>query len=380
MADFDTIVVGAGVVGIAAAQALAASGRDVLVLERHAGFGQEISSRNSEVLHAGIYYPAGSLKARLCVAGRRLAADFVARAGVGHKICGKLIVAVDESERAALEALGGRARANGVDDLTWLEAAEVARLEPAVRAVAGLLSPSSGIVDCHGLMLALVGAAEADGASFAWRAPVVGGGVCDGGGFSVRVAGADSGDATHGATVVSARELVVAAGFGAAGVIAGIAGVPESVARPLRYARGHYFRLAGRSPFARLVYPLPVAGGLGTHATIDLGGQARFGPDVQWIDGIDYSFDESRAGAFYESIRRWYPAITPDRLVPDYTGIRPKLVGPGEADADFAIEGPHAHGVDGLVTLQGIESPGLTSAMAIGRAVRDLLDGADAAA
>ena len=367
MQDFDSLVIGAGVVGIACARALAASGRAVLVLERNGAVGEETSSRNSEVLHAGNYYAPGSLKARHCVAGRSLAQAFAARAGVPHRLCGKLIVAVDDGEFETLAGLERKARANGVTNLEWLDAAGVASREPAVRAVGGLWSPSTGIIDSHAFMLALIGAAESDSALFVCRSEVTSLGR-EGAGFRVVVNGDE-------AAPVRVREVVVSAGLSSPQVLGQVEGVATPLVRPLRFAKGHYFRLAGASPFRHLVYPAPVPGGLGTHATIDLGGQARFGPDVAWIEALDYGFEEGRREAFYQSIRRWFPAITREALLPDYTGIRPKLVGPGEPDADFAIDGPDHHGVAGLVTLQGIESPGLTSALAIAGHVVALLDG-----
>lgn len=364
MEKVETVVVGAGVVGLAVARALALSGREVVVLEAAGAFGTGISSRNSEVIHAGIYYPAGSLKARLCVAGKRMLYAYCAARAVDHARCGKLIVATDEGELAILGALQAAAAANGVHDLLRLDARQVAALEPALRAAGGLLSPSSGIVDSHALMLALLADAEAAGAVLALHAPVEAI-EAHRSGLAIHVGG------PH-ATVLFAREAVNAAGLEAwrlARATRGPVPVP-----PRFLAKGSYFALAGRGPFRRLVYPVPVAGGLGVHATLDLAGRCRFGPDVEWVDGVDYTVDPARAGAFYEAVRRYWPHLADGALRPDYSGIRPKLAGPGAAAADFTVQGPRAHGIAGLVNLFGIESPGLTAAPALAALVRDLLD------
>ena len=364
MEKVETVVVGAGVVGLAVARALALSGREVVVLEAAGAFGTGISSRNSEVIHAGIYYPAASLKARLCVAGKRMLYAYCAARAVGHTRCGKLIVATDEGELAILGALQAAAAANGVHDLLRLDARQVAALEPALRAAGGLLSPSSGIVDSHTLMLALLADAEAAGAVLVLHAPVEAIETRRGG-LAIHVGG------PH-ATVLLAREAVNAAGLEAwrlARATCGPVPVP-----PRFLAKGSYFALAGRGPFRRLVYPVPVAGGLGVHATLDLAGRCRFGPDVEWVDGVDYTVDPARAGAFYEAVRRYWPHLADGALRPDYSGIRPKLAGPGAAAADFTVQGPRAHGIAGLVNLFGIESPGLTAAPALAALVRDLLD------
>jgi len=356
--DFDVAVIGAGVVGLALARAAALSGLSVVVLERNRSIGQETSARNSEVIHAGIYYPARSLKARMCVRGKDLMYDYLSVRQIPYRRCGKVIIAVEDAEVARLEDLQARAAANGVTDLELIDGPAVHALEPAVRAVAGLLSPSTGIIDSHAFMLSLVGDIESAGGALVVDAEVERGSVRPGGGFELFVGGDHQ-------TAITVDRLIIAAGLSGETVGRRIDGIPAPMIRPLKFAKGHYFRLQKPSPFGRLVYPVPVAGGLGTHATIDLGGQARFGPDVQWIDDVDYAFDESRRGLFYDSIRRWYPDITPEDLAPDYTGIRPKLAGPGQPDADFVIESGDSLGVPGLIMAQGIESPGLTSSLAI---------------
>jgi L-2-hydroxyglutarate oxidase LhgO len=359
----DVAVIGAGVVGLAIARALARAGREVVLLERAGAVGTETSSRNSEVIHAGIYYPAGSLKARFCVAGRHALYEYCAARGVGHRRTGKLIVATTEAEIPTLESYAANAAANGVDDLRMLDGAEARALEPGIdlRCVRGLLSPATGIVDSHGLMRALAGEARDHGAAVALASPVEGGQV-NPHGIDLRVGG----DAP---TTIRCRAVVNAAGLWAQAVARSLEGLPAASVPPCHYAKGHYFVLRGRAPFQRLVYPLAVAGGLGVHVTLDLGGQARFGPDVSWVDEVDYAFDAGRAPAFYQAIRRYWPALPDGALAPGYTGIRPKLGPEGTAAQDFVIQGPEAHGVPGLVNLYGIESPGLTSCLAIADAV-----------
>ena len=369
METVETVVVGAGVIGLAVARELAISGREVLVLEAADAIGTGISSRNSEVIHAGIYYPPGSLKARLCVEGKHLLYEYCRMRGVPFSCCGKLIVAVSKEELDVLETLKARASANGVDDLEHLSAAEVEALEPELRAAGALLSPSTGIVDGHGLMLALLGDAEAEGAMLALHSPVERAAVV-GKGIVVEVGGAEP-------MALATRELVNAAGFGAHGLGHAIPGLDARHVPPLHFAKGSYFTLAGPTPFSRLVYPTPVAGGLGVHATLDLAGRCRFGPDVEWVNGIAYDVEPARAGIFYGAIRRYWPGLPDDALAPDYCGIRPKLQPSG--DADFMIEGPSEHGIVGLVNLFGIESPGLTASLAIARlAVGKLESGAKA--
>jgi len=352
------VVVGAGVVGLAVARRLALAGREVIVLEAEDAIGTGTSSRNSEVIHAGIYYPTGSLRARLCVAGRDALYAYCAERGVEHKRLGKLIVATDESQRPKFDAIRKQAAANGVTDLRELSAAEAKAMEPNLHCVAALLSPSTGIIDSHGLMLALQGEAEEHGAMLAFKSPLTGGRVT-GEGIMVQVGGADP-------MTIACDVLVNAAGHGSWDVARHLEGFPADLVPPQWLAKGNYYALAqGRSPFSRLVYPMPVEGGLGVHITIDLAGQARFGPDVEWVDRIDHTVDPKRADAFYESVRRYWPELPDGALVPAYCGIRPKLTGPGEPQADFLIQGPVTHGVPGLVNLFGIESPGLTSCLAI---------------
>lgn len=359
----DAVVIGAGVVGLACGRALAMAGLDVVVLERHQQIGTETSSRNSEVIHAGIYYPSGSLKAALCVRGKAMLYRYCESHGVPYRRCGKIIVASSEDQIPVLEGYRAQAERNGVDPLPWLSADEVSALEPRVRAVAGVRSDSTGIVDSHAFMLALQGDLEAAGGMIALGTAVTGLAAADG---RLRVATEPM--------ELAARWVVNAAGLSAPAVAAWL--LPD--VPPARYARGHYYVYDGPAPFSRLVYPVAEAGGLGVHVTLDLGGQVRFGPDVMWIDGVDYTFDDSRRGEFEAAIRRYFPDLEADRLRPGYTGIRPKISGPGEAAADFRIDGPVSHGVPGLVNLLGIESPGLTSALAIGEAVAQIL-GPDAA-
>ena len=366
----DVLVVGAGVVGLAVARALALAGREVLLLEAGGAIGEGTSSRNSEVIHAGLYYPPGSWKARLCVRGRGLLYAYCAEHGVAHRRCGKLIVATDASQHDGLMAIRHRAAACGVHDLQWLAADEAQSLEPALRCTAALLSPSTGIVDSHGLMLSLQGEAEAHGALLALRSPVQRVRRVDGG-FEIEVGGADP-------TALRANAVVNSAGLHAVALATAIEGVPTLPLPPAHWARGHYFACPGKPAFSRLIYPMPDEAGLGVHVTLDLGGQMRFGPDVQWVPLTppgqeDYRVDPARAAPFAEAIRRYWPALPDDALQPAYAGIRPKISGPGEPAADFLIQGPAVHGVPGLVNLLGIESPGLTACLAIAEEVAGLL-------
>ena len=353
--EVECVVVGAGVIGLAAARALALAGREVLVLDRAWTIGFETSSRNSEVIHSGIYYPAGSLKATCCVAGRQRLYGYCREHGVPHAQLGKLIVAAHDGEITALEKIAAAARANGVHDVEWLSAAQAQRLEPALNCVAALLSPSTGIIDSHALMLAYQGEAEAAGAMIVLRTPVLSGTV-GADGFDLAVGG-DSPSA------IRCRFLVNAAGLFAPALARMIAGIPGESIPPVYFCRGVYFTLSGRSPFRRLVYPVPPAGGLGVHITLDLAGQARFGPDVEWISSVDYTVDPARGEAFYAAIRSYWPSLRDGALQPGYAGIRPKISGPTEPAADFVVQGPATHGVPGLVNLYGIESPGLTASL-----------------
>jgi len=370
----DAIVIGAGVVGLAIARELALTGREVIVLEKNHAIGEETSARNSEVIHAGIYYPPGSLKARLCVAGRQRLYAYCEEKGIAHRRCGKLIVAVHEAQRAKLEALRHSAEANGVPDLAWLDASEIATLEPHVRAVVGLWSPSTGIVDSHALMLALLGDLERGGGSLALRARVIGG---ERDGDLVRLSCDVDGDTSE----LRARAVVNAAGLHALDV-ARLLALPGSPLPEPRYAKGNYFTCQGKSPFTHLVYPVPEDGGLGIHATLDLAGRTRFGPNVEWLPAhtrvadLDYAVDPRLAAMFYAAIKTYWPGIPPGSLEPAYSGVRPKINGPGEPAADFAIRALAAPGMPRVVQLFGIESPGLTSSLAIATQVAALVDGA----
>lgn len=361
MESVDCVVIGAGVVGLAVARALAQQGREVVILEAENTFGTITSARNSEVIHAGIYYPAGSLKARLCVRGKAMLYDYCASHQIAHQRCGKLIVATSPAQVGTLEGIRAKAAANGVGDLRLLSREQALELEPNLQCEAALLSPSTGIVDSHGLMLALLGDAEHAGAMLAVCSPVRSGAVTAGG--IVLEVGGDT------ATTLLARTVVNAAGLTAPELARRIDGMPVAHVPPQLYAKGCYFTLAGRAPFSRLIYPVPEAAGLGVHLTLDLGGQARFGPNVRWIDEIEYGVDPHDADSFYDEVRRYWPALADGALQPGYAGIRPKISGPGEPAADFRIDGPAVHGVPGLVNLFGIESPGLTASLAIGEAV-----------
>ncbi len=363
MEQVDAVVVGAGVVGLAVARALALAGREVLVLDAAEGIGTETSSRNSEVIHAGIYYPAGSLMARTCVEGKHRLYRYCAERGVPHSNCGKLIVATTEEEAGKLEGIRQRAAANGVPELRLLSRAEALEMEPALHCTAALHSTTTGIVDSHAYMLALQGDAENAGAIFAFHAPATRGRATEDG-IEIEVGGAEP-------MALRARLLVNAAGLHAPRLARSIAGMPEAKVPQAYYAKGNYFTLAGRSPFSRLIYPVPVPGGLGTHLTIDLGGQARFGPDVEWVDSIDYAVDPKRGDSFYAAIRRYWPDLPDGALSPGYSGIRPKIVPPGSPAQDFVVQGAAVHGVAGLVNLFGIESPGLTASLALADYVLD---------
>jgi L-2-hydroxyglutarate oxidase LhgO len=353
----DCIVIGAGVVGLAVARALALAGREVIVLEAAEGIGTETSSRNSEVIHAGIYYPAGSLMARSCVAGRRALYAYCRERGVPFSNCGKLIVATSAEEDARLGGIKARAEANGVEGMRLLTQAEAVALEPNLRCTSALLSPVTGVVDSHAFMLALQGDAENAGAACVFFSPATGA-RADRDGIEVDVGGADP-------TTLRCRLLVNSAGLHAPDLARRIVGMPPERVPTAYYAKGNYFTLTGRSPFSRLIYPVPVPGGLGVHLTIDLGGQARFGPDVEWVDRIEYTVDPARAEKFYAAVRRYWPDLKDGAIQPGYAGIRPKIVPPSVAAQDFVVQGPQTHGVPGLVNLFGIESPGLTASLAL---------------
>lgn len=353
----DAVVVGAGVVGLAVARALSQAGRDVIVIEQADAIGTETSSRNSEVIHAGIYYPKGSLKALTCVEGRERLYAYCAERGIPHKRLGKLIVACDERQLAGLAELRSKAEANGVHDLQSLDGVQARRLEPALACVGALLSPSTGIIDSHAFMLALQGDAEAAGAAIAFNTPVLGATIGNDG-----IALETGGDQP---LRLLARTVVNSAGLHAPALAGKFRGLPESAVPPGHFAKGNYYTLTGKSPFSRLIYPAPEAAGLGVHITVDLAGQARFGPDVEWIETIDYTVDPGRAQSFYAAIRTYWPGLPDGALQPGYAGIRPKLQAPGEPAKDFLIQGPADHGIRGLVNLFGIESPGLTASLAI---------------
>ena len=367
MNDVDCIVIGAGVIGLAVARALAQAGREVIILERERQFGMHTSSRNSEVIHAGIHYEPGSLKARLCVAGRDLLYRYCAERGIGHRRCGKLTVATAAEQLATLEKIDSNARANGVLDLEWLDAAQAGRVEPQLRCLGALWSPSTGIIDSHAYMQSLLADAEASGATVAYGTQVA----------SLRPTPAGIEIAIEGESgaIVRARAAVNCAGLQAHEVAASIEGFPAQHIPVVRYAKGSYFALSGASPFTRLVYPAPRAGGhLGIHLTIDLAGTARFGPDTEWVEVIDYAVDTTRVELFAEAIRQYWPGLDASRLQPAYAGIRPKISGEGEATRDFCISDPQFHGVRGIVNLFGIESPGLTASLALGETIAAMIE------
>jgi L-2-hydroxyglutarate oxidase LhgO len=363
-ADVETIVIGAGVVGLAVGRACAMAGQDVMVIEQHDMIGVETSSRNSEVIHAGIYYPPGSLRAKLCVAGKRALYAFCAESGVSHRRCGKLLVATAEDQLPKLDAIRKTAIASGVNDLVPLSRQEAQALEPEVNCAAALLSPSTGIIDSHGLMLALEGHIEAHGGQVVLRTRVERIDQLGNGLFRLTLADGEA---------ITCQRLVMSAGLHASSLAAQMSLMRPYCVPPTYYAKGQYYALSGRSPFSRHVYPMPQGAWLGLHATIDIGGRCKFGPDIQWIDGIDYKFEPERLEAFLAFIRSYYPGLDPQRLHPDYVGVRPKLYRDGEPVADFRIDGPAEHGVTHLVMLYGIESPGLTAALAIGDMVAGML-------
>ena len=360
----ECVVIGAGVVGLAVARALALQGREVMVLEAADAIGTATSSRNSEVIHAGIYYPRGSLKARLCVAGKALLYAYCAERGIGHSRCGKLIVATHEAQGAELRAIIEKAKGNGVHDLALLSRDDARALEPQLECVAAVLSPGTGIVDSHALMLALLGDFENAGGILVLNTPLTHAGRAQG---AINLVAKDG-------TRLQAAIVINAAGLQAQALAARFDRLAPRFVPPSYFAKGNYFTLVGQSPFSRLIYPVPEAAGLGVHLTIDLGGQARFGPDVQWVASPDdLLVDPTRGDAFYAEVRKYWPALRDGALHPGYAGIRPKIQAPGEPAGDFLIQGPATHGVEGLVNLFGIESPGLTSALAIGDHVSRLI-------
>ncbi len=367
--DFDSVIIGAGVIGLALARELALAGQSVLVLERAASAGLETSSRNSEVIHAGIYYPTGSLKATLCVQGRDLLYDFCTSAGVETRRLGKIIVATAPEEEIKLQSIQALATANGVDDLQWLTADEVARLEPEVRCTRALLSPSTGIVDAKAYMLALQGEAESRGASFAFNTSFASARRRDGL-FHVTARGSD-GEAVD----ITCTSLINAAGHGAHVAATAVEGVSKAQLPPRFLAKGNYCSVSGKSPFTHLVYPVPVAGALGIHATLDMGGAVRFGPDIQWIKDFDYGLPDGLPEKFATAVESYWPGVRARTLSPSYCGIRPKVHGPEKSAADFIIQGEAEHGIAGLVNLFGMESPGLTASLAVARLVHTLLRG-----
>lgn len=366
MERVDCVVVGAGVIGLAIARRLALAGREVIVLEAAEGIGTVTSSRNSEVIHAGIYYRAGSLMARMCVAGKHALYHYCNEHGIPYRNCGKLIVATTPKEAEKLQSIRAHAEANGVLDMQVLTGSAARSIEPALNCDAALLSPSTGIIDSHAYMLSLRGDAEDLGAAFAFHTPLL-------------EASAQSGEIVleaGGETPMrlACRLLVNAGGLDAPRVARNIAGMPAKLIPQAYLAKGNYFSCSARAPFSRLIYPVPEPGGLGVHLTLDMAGQARFGPDVEWVETIDYAVDPARAERFYPAIRRYWPGLPDGALMPSYSGMRPKIVPPDIASQDFVIQGPKEHGVEGLINLFGIESPGLTSSLAIADHVGELAE------
>ena len=366
MDKVECVVIGAGVIGLAIARRMAKAGREVVILEAAEGIGTVTSSRNSEVIHAGIYYKAGSLMARMCVDGKHALYKYCAEHGIPYRNCGKLIVATTSAETAKLQSIRAHAEANGVNDLQTLDGDAARALEPALNCDAALLSPSTGIIDSHAYMLALRGEAEDAGAAFAFHTPLLAARARDD-----RIEVDAGGDAPMS---LECRLLINAAGLGAPAVARSIDGMPIDLIPPAYLAKGNYFSCSARAPFSHLIYPVPEPGGLGVHLTLDMAGQARFGPDVEWVDRIDYAVDPARAERFYPAIRRYWPTLPDGALMPSYSGMRPKIVPPAVAVQDFLIQGPRDHGIGGLINLFGIESPGLTSSLAIADYVGELAD------
>ncbi|MBE7636831.1 FAD-dependent oxidoreductase [Sneathiella sp. P13V-1] len=359
MSDFvECVVIGAGVVGLAIARKLAKSGRDVVILEKNHHFGEETSSRNSEVIHAGIYYPKDSLKAKLCVAGKKMLYQYCDAHGVAYKNLGKLIVATNEDEISTLEQIKAKAEDNSVNDLKWLTKEEVFGLEPHLKCEKALLSPSTGIIDTHQYMLSLVGEIEANGGAIAYDTPFEAATICN-----------DGFEVTAGGHTLKCRQLINSAGLFAQDVASNIKGLAEQFIPPRYLAKGNYFTMNAASPFKRLIYPVPQSASLGVHVTLDMAGQIRFGPDQEWVKELDYEVNPARGNSFYDAIRKYWPDLPDNSLIPAYSGIRPKIQSPTDPHMDFRIEGSDIHGIKGLVNLFGIESPGLTSSLAIAREV-----------
>jgi L-2-hydroxyglutarate oxidase LhgO len=368
--DFDAVVVGAGAVGLACGRAIARRGQSVLVMEAEAAIGQGVSSRNSEVIHGGLYYPTGSLKARFCVQGRRLMYPFLDAHNVAYRRCGKFVVATSEAEVERIEAIAEQARINDVEGIELITGAAAMAAEPGLKAHAAVVSPESGVMDSHGYMLALQGEIENAGGVVILGTPMLAARPLEAGGFAVDAGGAEP-------MTLTARRLVTAPGLGAQAVAALIEGYPAARIPARHLGKGVYFKLEGRAPFERLIYPPPIPGALGTHYRKDLGGQAVFGPDLAYVDQLDFTVDATRAAEFYAYIRKFWPDLPDGVLVPDYAGIRPKIHGPDEPAPDFRLDGQDVHGLPGLVALFGIESPGLTSSLAIGEAVAAMLTGGE---
>lgn len=366
MDQIECVIIGAGVVGLSIARALALEGRDVLIIEKEDAFGLHTSSRNSEVIHAGIYYPKNSLKAQLCVKGKELLYEYCEVRSIPHKRIGKLIVATEDFEIEKVKQYIAKARDNGVDDLAWLSQSEVRELEPEVSSVGGVFSPSTGIIDSHNYMLNLLGDAENAGAVVVYQTSIALIKAKEDG-FIVKTEGLNAHE-------IKAEIVVNAAGLHACDVAKTIADLDENLIPQPFYAKAHYYSLSGRNPFKHLVYPVARKASLGVHVTVDMGGAARFGPDLDWIDGVDYSFDNSREELFFDAIRRYWPSLNRDQLQPGYTGIRPKISGPYEPAADFLIQSQKDHRMKGLINLFGIESPGLTSSLALAEMVSQLIE------
>ncbi len=371
-AEVETIIVGAGVIGLAIGAEIARKGGEVFILESGGAIGSGISSRNSEVIHSGVYYPEESLKCRLCVEGRPLLYAYCDGHSISYRKCGKLVVATCEPERSKIEAIARQAERNGVTGGKLIDAKSARALEPALAAVAALHLPETGIIDSHAYMASLCDEVGAAGGAVLLRHKVLGG-QCSDGRFELNV------DTPSGPLMVKTRRLVLAAGLWSHHLAGRLEGYEHAGVPPLTLAKGSYFSYSGSAVFTRLIYPAPVDGGLGTHLTLDLGGRMRFGPDVEWLDSndparIDFNVDAARSRSFYDSIRRYWPGLPAGTLVPDYSGVRPKLTGPRESAADFLLHGPQEHGIPGLVALYGIESPGLTSSLAIARRVVGLLE------